>query len=436
MGTMNASPLRVVIIVLIALVNTTPLAQAQDDFALRDGDRVVLLGDSITAARTYGKIIENFTALRYPQRRVHFINAGQGGDTAQGGAARLDDDVFPHSPTVLIVAYGVNDIGWGFKADETHKQQYLDGIREIVTRADQRGVRVYVCSAAITHEDPDAAANGFLQQMCDEGMAIAIELGHASIDVQRGMREIQRRVLDANARARPRSDASEAAAFASGGQSEAASLHVADGVHLTELGQLAMAFVILKGLGAPAEVSHAGVDASTGEVTVAERCSVLNVEAGDDTVSFTRRDTCLPINFGLFGALQFRFVPIPEELNRYMLTVTGLAPGRYEVVVDDRVIGVYPGYALARGVNIASATSNVWEPGGPWDAQATSLIALTNARAEIATALQNWNTFMAGSADRPLIDNDVNTIDYRLRELQHRITQPLRYEFEITRVDE
>jgi hypothetical protein len=38
------------------------------DFALRDGDTVVFLGDSITAARTYGKIIEDYTLRRFPDR--------------------------------------------------------------------------------------------------------------------------------------------------------------------------------------------------------------------------------------------------------------------------------------------------------------------------------------------------------------------------------
>lgn len=42
------------------------------DFALRDGDTVVFLGDSITAARTYGKIIENYTILRFPERKIRF----------------------------------------------------------------------------------------------------------------------------------------------------------------------------------------------------------------------------------------------------------------------------------------------------------------------------------------------------------------------------
>src|SRR4051812_6463955 len=49
--------------VLISLASS-----ARGDFAIRDGDTVVFLGDSITAARTYGKIIENYTLLRFPER--------------------------------------------------------------------------------------------------------------------------------------------------------------------------------------------------------------------------------------------------------------------------------------------------------------------------------------------------------------------------------
>lgn len=75
----------------------TAIATAED-FALQDDDTVVFLGDSITAAQSYGKTIENYTLLRYPSRRVRFINAGQGGDTAAGGLARLEKDVFERGP--------------------------------------------------------------------------------------------------------------------------------------------------------------------------------------------------------------------------------------------------------------------------------------------------------------------------------------------------
>ena len=39
------------------------------DYALRDGDTVVFLGDSITAARGYDKVVENYTLLRFPAAR-------------------------------------------------------------------------------------------------------------------------------------------------------------------------------------------------------------------------------------------------------------------------------------------------------------------------------------------------------------------------------
>ena len=85
---------------------------------------------------------------------------------------------------MLIVAYGINDIGWGTKADAEHKRIYLDAIRGIVEQCKARGVRVYIGSAAVTAENPETAERGFLQTMCDEGMALARSLGEHSIDIR------------------------------------------------------------------------------------------------------------------------------------------------------------------------------------------------------------------------------------------------------------
>jgi lysophospholipase L1-like esterase len=95
----------------VLLVLLLAAACSAGEFAIHDGDTVVFLGDSITAARTYGKIIEDYTLLRFPQRKVRFINAGHGGETAQGCLQRLDQDVFAQGATLLTVAYGINDIG-------------------------------------------------------------------------------------------------------------------------------------------------------------------------------------------------------------------------------------------------------------------------------------------------------------------------------------
>src|SRR5690349_16962762 len=149
----------------LGLLGSIPSGSARADYALHDGDTVVFLVDSITAARTYGKIVENYTLLRFPGRKVRFVNSGWGGDTAAGGLKRLDRDVFAHGATVLIVAYGVNDIGWGTRADDEHRQIYLDAVRGIVERCRERKVCVFICSAAITAEDPDTAQRGFLLWM-------------------------------------------------------------------------------------------------------------------------------------------------------------------------------------------------------------------------------------------------------------------------------
>jgi hypothetical protein len=84
---------------------------ARADFAFRDGDTVVFLGDSITAARGYTKDIEHYSLMRFPERRVRFVNAGKGGDTATGCLERLERDVFEKEATVVTVAFGINDIG-------------------------------------------------------------------------------------------------------------------------------------------------------------------------------------------------------------------------------------------------------------------------------------------------------------------------------------
>lgn len=404
------------------VVVTMLAATAQAEFALRDGDTVVFLGDSITAERGYGKVIENYTILRYPERKVRFINAGWGGDTAAGGLERLDRDVFAVGATVLTVAYGVNDIGWGMKADEEHRQLYLDSIRAIVQRCKEQNVRVFICSAAITAENPDAAENGFLTRMCDEGMAIARSMGEGAIDVQRGMREIQRRILEANARAAEDKDKT--------------TLHAADGIHLNDLGQIAMGFVMIKGLGAPADVSSATIDAGSLRIMASEDCTIDELSRRDGRLEFTRLDEGLPLNFGPLGILHFRFIPIPEQINRYMLAVRNLEPGRYDLTVDSRPVGKYTDEQLAAGVNISSATLDGWVPGGPWDAQAAVLKLITESRNQLAQSQKTAVHYFGPEASSRPAGVQAATINAQIEELQRETARPRSYRFVISPIND
>ena len=390
---------------------------SETGFALRDGDTMVFLGDSITAARGYTKIVELYTLMRHPELRVRFWNAGQGGDTASGAVARLEKDVFAHGATVVTVAFGVNDIAWGTKADQEHQQRYLDGIRQIVTECQKRGVRVFVCSPAVLHEDPEKAENGFLQKMADAGMALAKSLGAGTIDLARGMREVQRKVVAANAQEKDGKNITR--------------LHVDDGVHLNDLGQLAMAWAMLKGLGAEADVSAGGVDAATGQVISATGCKITDVKPLPDGVTFVRTDAGLPMNLGILSALQYRFVPLPETLNRYQLTVKGLTAGHYAVRAEGRLLGTYAATQLAEGVNISSATANGWEPGGPWDAQSDVVKELVDARDKLWMGGRFRSQYNDNHPKAAALAKNFARLDQQLTELARAQAQPYPYRFEV-----
>ena len=143
------------------------------------------------------ELVEEYSLLRFPNLKLRFVGNvhPRRRHTAFGALARLDRDVFGQGATVVTVAFGVNDIGWGMKADAEHKKIYLDGIRGIIKACNEHHARVYICSPAITAEEPDKAEKGFLQSMTDEGLELAKSLGADTVDLQRGMREIQRRVF-------------------------------------------------------------------------------------------------------------------------------------------------------------------------------------------------------------------------------------------------
>ncbi len=181
-------------------------------------------------------------------------------------------------------------------------------------------MRVYVCSAAITAEGPATAEQGFLQKMGNDALAQAREAGAGAIDVQRGM--LAAGAAEKDERKRPR-------------------MHAEDGVHLNDLGQMAMAVTILKGLGAPADFSWATIDAGRAAAVQTESCGI----SGDDRgLRFVRLDSRQP----LWMLMGFH-IPITDELNRYGLTVRGLAEGRWEILAGGRPLGTWTASQLAEG---------------------------------------------------------------------------------------
>ena len=95
-------------------------ADAADKFELRDGDRVVWIGNTLVEREQRYGYWETLLTQRYPERNITFRNLGWSGDTvwseARGsfdppekGFQRLIDGVKGLKPTVLFICYGTNE---------------------------------------------------------------------------------------------------------------------------------------------------------------------------------------------------------------------------------------------------------------------------------------------------------------------------------------
>ncbi len=370
-------------ITLLAPVVGAGAQSPHQDFALKDGDTVVFFGDSNTEWGSYPRDIENYTLLRFPDRRIRFINAGRDGDMASKAFFRLDRDVLAAGATVVFVLFGINDISYGNYAGPEFRKTFLDYTAKIVDLCRKHHARVYVLSYPITAapvgekaHDPylrflselSSTDQSPLQQLGDEAMRLARDHGAQTIDIEREMRRI-RAAVPAGTR-----------------------LHQDDGVHLNELGSEVLAFALLKGLHAPGIVSSVAIDARQVKVAGTASAAVTGLRRIGDTLRFTRLDRGLPLTFWApVDSSGASIEKIFEPVNGYYLSITGLAANRrFALEADGSPLSPACGFSAAEldgRLNLAAVKSDRWLQRGPWAQQAMALARITESKADLDRAL-------------------------------------------------
>jgi len=308
-----------------------------EDFFFKDGDRVVMIGDSITEQHLYSNYVEMWTVTRFPNWKITFRNVGIGGDRSVGGNSRFARDVLLHKPTAMTVDFGMNDGSYREFSDQTFKP-YMDGLQGMADQAQAANIRTaWVTPQPLDNDEQGKTAltgyNQTLEKFSEGVQAISEKNSGKFVDQFHPYLQ----VLDA-----ARSKADKYNRITAG-----------DAVHPGPPGQALMAASILHGMNFPSLVAAVGIDAKQNRVVSQENCNVEGLQATATSVKFKKLDKALPF-FPEDAASILPWTPILDELNDYKIQVTGLAPGKYKVRIDSVDVAELSAESLANGVDISA----------------------------------------------------------------------------------
>ena len=364
---------------------------AEPEFALHDGDRIVLLGDSITEQKLYTSYLEAYALTRFPKEKFTFFGRGWGGDTAwlrmrsfpdekalhaaTGDAQQkliedsvdeaLNRDVVAVKPTLVIINFGMNDHNYeAFREDifktyvrsQTHLTKSLikNGAHVVLLTPQPIESRSGNPSTDVRNQALGKFAAGLKGVATKEGATFVNQFDPYMAIMQ------HERSQDANA-----------------------SIGGGDEIHPGPVGHTLMASIILQQLNAPSLVSRVDIGVAadqSAKLANAEKCVVTNVKFQKNELSFDRIDECLPmpVDERAMGAL--KLAPLLDALNRYELKVAGLTAERYDVIIDGELASTLTNQELAKGANLALAA-------GPITKQSTDALALIIKKGPVVQSL-------------------------------------------------
>jgi lysophospholipase L1-like esterase len=282
---------------------------------------------------------------------VRFANAGRSGDSAGGALNRLQEDVINKQPTSVAIMFGMNDVNRGAyvaNPDEKRKaaqQQALDGYKANMTNVVGR-IRAEAGEPRLLFLTPSPFDQTVVldkqnnQPGCNDGLGRCAEI----------VRELAAKnnavVVDFHG---PMTTLN----LEQQKQDPKWTIVGGDRVHPGAPGHLMMAWLFLKTQGAPSLVSKVVVDAAAGCATESVNAEVTAVGKADGGVTFTVLEKALPFPIDPAARPVLGLLPIEADLNQELLSVTGLADGRYELRIDGAAVGRHTAAELARGINLA-----------------------------------------------------------------------------------
>ena len=143
MNTMFSSCFRVLLTVL-GMTSMAAVATAAPPSG--KGERIVVLGDSITQAGAgaggYVTLVRDTLADKHKDQAIEVIGAGISGNKVPDLEKRLEKDVLSKRPTLVVIYIGINDVWHSQSGKGTPKEEFDAGLRRIIKAINDGGARV------------------------------------------------------------------------------------------------------------------------------------------------------------------------------------------------------------------------------------------------------------------------------------------------------
>jgi lysophospholipase L1-like esterase len=148
---------------------------------LKKGDRIVFLGDSITAGALgkngYITLIKNDIKEKHADLGIEIFGAGISGNKVPDLQKRLEKDVLAKKPTIVFIYIGINDVWHGENNPKngTPKDKFEAGLKEIIGKIQAGGARVVLCTPSVIGEKSANNLDAKLDEYADVSRKVAKE---------------------------------------------------------------------------------------------------------------------------------------------------------------------------------------------------------------------------------------------------------------------
>lgn len=156
--------IRIIAHVSLALVLAcAPARAAESTLALKGGEKVAFLGDSITAqgwSQPGGYVRLVAAGLKANGVEITSLPAGVSGNSSKDMLARYSRDVLEKKPDWVTISCGVNDVWHGDRG--VALEDYQKNMTSLVDQAQAVGIQVMLLTATPIMEEPENAFNAKL----------------------------------------------------------------------------------------------------------------------------------------------------------------------------------------------------------------------------------------------------------------------------------